>query len=231
MIDELVTLGQRSGAEEVVIGMAHRGRLARAGPQPRPPGRVDHGRVRGREGARRGEGDRGDPPLRDRRRQVPLRRRGHCSRPPTASRSRCASIRTRATSSSSTRWSPAGRAPRRPPAPDPQPRAQRRALAVPLLLHGDAAFPGQGVVAETLNLQSLERLLDRRHRPHHHRQPGGLHDRPDGGTLDPLRLRHGEGLQRPDHPRQRRRRRGAASRRSAWRWPTASAGAATSSST
>ena len=29
------------------------------------------------------------------------------------------------------------------------------ALAVPLLLHGDAAFPGQGIVAETLNLQSL----------------------------------------------------------------------------
>ena len=29
-------------------------------------------------------------------------------------------------------------------------------LAVPVLLHGDAAFPGQGVVAETLNLQSLE---------------------------------------------------------------------------
>jgi multifunctional 2-oxoglutarate metabolism enzyme len=29
-------------------------------------------------------------------------------------------------------------------------------VVVPLLLHGDAAFPGQGVVAETLNLQSLE---------------------------------------------------------------------------
>ena len=27
---------------------------------------------------------------------------------------------------------------------------------MPLLLHGDAAFPGQGVVAETLNLQSLD---------------------------------------------------------------------------
>jgi 2-oxoglutarate decarboxylase len=29
-------------------------------------------------------------------------------------------------------------------------------VAVPVLLHGDAAFPAQGVVAETLNLQSLE---------------------------------------------------------------------------
>src|SRR5204863_1775099 len=29
-------------------------------------------------------------------------------------------------------------------------------VVVPLLVHGDAAFPGQGIVAETLNLQSLK---------------------------------------------------------------------------
>ena len=44
--------------------------------QPRPLRRVDPRRVRGRQGDREGEGDRGDPALGHRRRQVPPRRRG-----------------------------------------------------------------------------------------------------------------------------------------------------------
>src|SRR5215216_6789095 len=34
--------------------------------------------------------------------------------------------------------------------------AHDTSVVVPLLVHGDAAFPGQGIVAETLNLQSLK---------------------------------------------------------------------------
>ena len=70
-------------------------------------------------------------------------------------RSRCGCTRTRATSSSSTRSSPAAPAPPRPSTPA-RGCTTTRSVAVPLLLHGDAAFPGQGVVAETLNLQSLD---------------------------------------------------------------------------
>ena len=81
MIDEIATLAQgerrrrghdRDGAPRPP---------QRPRPQPRALGRVDHGRVRGREGARAGEGDRGDSPLRHRRRQVPPRRRGTADDP------------------------------------------------------------------------------------------------------------------------------------------------------
>ena len=87
-------------------------------------------------------------------------------------------------------------------------------VAVPVLLHGDAAFPAQGCRGDP-QPPVARGLLDRRHRPHHPEQPDRLHDRSGGGPFDSVRRRHGEGLQRPDHPRERRRPGGVRGRRPA----------------
>ena len=206
MIDELVTLARRErrrGGRDR-HGASRPARRPR--PQPRPLGRVDPGRVRGRQGARAGQGDRGDAPL---------------AAPATSS--------TTTAPRACSRFDGDQMKVRLYPNPshlefvDPVVTGGARAaqtehsgpklhhnphVAVPVLLHGDAAFPGQGVVAETLNLQSLagystggtiHLITDN--------QVGFTTD-PDRRPLDPLRGRHGEGLQLPDHPRQRRRRGG-----------------------
>ena len=87
--------------------------------------------------------------------------------------------------------------------------------AIPIILHGDAALPGPGRRLGDAEPAGARRLHRRRHAAHHPEQPGRLHDRPGRLALDPVGVGPREGLRRPDHPRQRRRRRGLHLRRAA----------------
>ncbi len=153
MIDELATLARKNGAEQVAIGMAHRGRLsvlahnlgrslesimaefegAKAIDAVKRTDALRHGGTgdvkyhHGAEGLfESGEGD-------VRMRLAPNPSHLEFVDPVVEGAARAAQ-----TEHSGPRLHH-----------DPS-------VAVPLLLHGDAAFPGQGVVAETLNIQSLE---------------------------------------------------------------------------
>ena len=197
----------RSGAHEVVIGMAHRGRLNAL---VHTVGRSYESVLREFEGERSydalvvdPEGGSGDV-------KYHLPASGHARHRRTA-RSRSRSRRTRATSRPSHPSSRGGRAPSRPTARG-APALHDPTVALAVLIHGDAAFPGQGVVAETFNLQSLEGYATGRHAAPDHEQPGRLHDRSDRGPLDALLERPREGVRRPDRPRQRRRPGGGAER-------------------
>ena len=154
MLDELFEMAHTEGAHDVVIGMAHRGRLSVLAHNL---GRSVESILAEFEGAKAIEAVKAVaaiPDRRHRRRQVPLRPQGDLSPPATAPRSTSGSIPnpshlefvdpvvTGATRAAQTSREEANL--------DHDPAA-----AVPVLLHGDAAFPAQGVVAETLNLQSL----------------------------------------------------------------------------
>jgi 2-oxoglutarate decarboxylase len=153
MLDEIVTLSQRAGAEEVVFGMAHRGRLSVLAHNL---GRSVESILAEFEGSKQIEavkaisaiphGGTGDVKY----------HYGHRGVYETADEQKI-----------SVRLYPN---PSHLEFVDPVVTGGTRFLqqdfegptlthdpkrAVPVLLHGDAAFPAQGVVAETLNLQSL----------------------------------------------------------------------------
>jgi 2-oxoglutarate dehydrogenase E1 component len=153
MIDSLVTHARQAGAEEVVIGMAHRGRLsvlahnlgrspesimaefegAKALDQVKAIAAIPHsgtGDVKYHHGA---EGLFSTPDGEEIRvRMYPNPSHLEFVDPVVTGGAR------------------AGQTEHSGPRLHHNPH-----VAVPLLLHGDAAFPGQGVVSETLNLQSL----------------------------------------------------------------------------
>src|SRR5919197_5941445 len=154
MIDELVTLARRGGADEVVIGMAHRGRLDVLAHNL---GRSVESIMAEFEGAQTLErvkrvaaiphGGTGDVKY-------------HLGAEGLLTTADDESIKVRLYPNPShlefvdpvvTGAARAAQTSHSGPMLHHNPER-----AVPLLLHGDAAFPGQGVVAETLNLQSLE---------------------------------------------------------------------------
>ena len=150
MLDEAIALAAAGGAHEVVIGMAHRGRLNAL---VHTVGRSYQSILREFEGERSidallvdPEGGTGDVKYHLPASGTRVTASGEIDVTivPNPSHLEAADpvVEGRARAEQTDRSSGAG-------VHDPS-------VALPVLIHGDAAFPGQGVVAETLNLQSLE---------------------------------------------------------------------------
>ncbi len=153
MLDELVTLAGRAGAEEVVFGMAHRGRLAVLAHNL---GRSVESILAEFEGSKQIEmvkavaaiphGGTGDVKY----------HYGHQGVYETSEGEKIA-VRLYPNPSHLEFVDPVVEGATRflQAEIDGAKLEHKPKRAVPVLLHGDAAFPGQGVVAETLNLQAL----------------------------------------------------------------------------
>ena len=151
MLDEAIEVGAQHGAHEVVIGMAHRGRLnVLAHIIGRPYEEV----LREFEGERTIDAIAGTPEGASGDVKYHL---GAVGRRSTQTGDATVSVLLAANPSHLEAVDPvvegitrAEQTDRSPPAGVLDP-----AVALPILIHGDASFPAQGVVAETLNLQSL----------------------------------------------------------------------------
>jgi hypothetical protein len=192
LLDAVIDAAAATGMEEVVFGMAHRGRLnVLSNVIGKSPERI----------FREFEGDL-DPETTGGSGDVKYHLGAGASTTPSRGPSPSKWWPTRATWK---RWIPVLEGVVRAK----QERRGRRATTVlPVLIHGDAAFAGQGVVVETLHLSQLRGLPHRRHRPRRHQQPGGLHHLGPRRPVELLRHRRRQDRPGPHHPRQRGRPRG-----------------------
>jgi 2-oxoglutarate dehydrogenase E1 component len=153
MLDELITLAGRGGAEEVVLGMAHRGRLAVLAHNM---GRSVESILAEFEGSKRIDAVKAVAAIPHHGTGDVKYHYGHQGVYETHAGEKIA-VRLYPNPSHLEFVNPVVEGASRfiqsdfdGAKIDHDPRR-----AVPVLLHGDAAFPGQGVVAETLNLQGL----------------------------------------------------------------------------
>ena len=161
LLDLLIEEAGKHGVEEIVIGMAHRGRLNVL---------VNIMRKNVREIFAAFDDKQPERFLGARRREVPPR-----ATRPTAHTPQGKTVHlSLAFNPSHLEWvNPVveGRVRAK------QDRGKRKSV-MPLLIHGDAAFMGQGVVAETLNLAGLEGYTTGGTDPRRRKQPDRLHDPP-----------------------------------------------------
>ena len=195
LLDTVISEAADAGLDEAVIGMAHRGRLnVLANVVGKSYGQIfkefegnlDPKSTQGSGDVKYHLGRRGR--LHRRERQADPDQPGRQPQPPGG-----------------VRPGDRGRGPRQA-GHARQERGRLHRAAV--LIHGDAAFAGQGVVAETLNLSPAARLPDRRHRPHRGEQPGRLHHLAAVLAVERVRDRRGADDPGADLPRERRRPRG-----------------------
>jgi 2-oxoglutarate dehydrogenase E1 component len=150
MLDEAIELGADGGAHEIVLGMAHRGRLNAL---VHTVGRSYESILREFEGERSydalvvdPEGGSGDVKYHLPASGTRVTRAGEIEVTIAPNPSHLEAVDPVVEG-----WTRADQTDRSRGAGLHDPT-----VALPILIHGDAAFPGQGVVAETLNLQSLE---------------------------------------------------------------------------
>jgi 2-oxoglutarate dehydrogenase E1 component len=149
MLDETIELAAEAGAHQVVIGMAHRGRL---NVLAHVLGRPYESLLREFEGERTPEAIAADPAGGSGDVKYHLAAEGR-----RGTRSGQISVRLAANPSHLEAVDPVVEGLTRADQTDRSTRAgtHEPEVALPVLIHGDASFPGQGVVAETLNFQGL----------------------------------------------------------------------------